>query len=475
MESKMGNLSINAKSSSSSNLAESKSAKDEMIMEMNLMKADLKDKFEDASSYIKEYCDSVRNKMQIQIERQTERFKHLQDAFLDEIQAYEDARITEFDGNKTFKIKMEGYLTEIDDMTNKFELNESAVSQMDLTGLKSRSKMISDELEKEKFKHLLIEFNPSETDFSKSAIGFINFRNMDIKMRSLEEMSSVNLKDICGDFNERRLRVLRLDPTRYLAMDDFKQKVRLVEFNSSGTLLKRVDSLIGANTIKSLKLCKFGSKLLFYVYRINSSETTINSARIKSQFLLLECDMDLNIVQVKELEEPMYCIAANSTNVYCLKKAKLQITVYNSDLKNVQRTIKFEIKDSHVVNRNRNFRYGAVSPGATDLIFHQMEVFNNNLILLASSQLIILNERASGTILEVFSLMIESGFNRIKCLDNNAVLLLSRSQAGATLKVYDLNKKILCEEKKYAGFVDLVIDEDPNGEIALTVDSKLYF
>jgi hypothetical protein len=421
--------------------------------------ANLKDKCQNAGDYIKEHCNSVRNLLQMQIEIQQEKLRIIHNHFLKEIEVYETKCVRNFDSNGQFKNKVDGFLNEIDQVVKKIENKEPNILRNELVVLKDRSKIITEELENEKFQDSPIEFKSTNFLLNFSNIGYIIYKKSEVILNSLQDMKSIDLTKLRSYDISYRFSCVRLSTDTFVVVfTDSAHDIRCIKFNTSERQLMSINRLGRCTGIRAYKICKFGCYLYFYTYvEKNKPRLVYDLPPEFPRFFLIQCDLFLDVRKKIELKKQLLCIVANSKNLYCLERELQKISVYDSgaEFDRIRRVIQFKWDDNTV---------------AKPIIFHQMEVSESSLFLLAAGKVLILSE-STGAVLKVLSLSL----NNFKCLKND--FLLCNMRYERKLMIYDVKNEKVCEEKSFNEVIELVYADECFQSVALFVpgEPKIYY
>jgi hypothetical protein len=425
--------------------------------------ANIRDKFENAASHIKDYCNSVRNSLQLQIEYQrqfqAEKLDGLFDGFLKEIDTYESSCIQKFEENTGFRDKMKKFLDEFDKTLASLDADNQLSAQKLLDNLEVSLKLNMDDLTVEEYQNGMIEFMPREVLFDSSSIGFINYKLLNIKLPDLNEMNRISVRNLCENCNKHtRFSVIRMSPINFLlTYVDKRNNLQLIKFDAGGKIHENSLKF----KISNFKACKFDTDLYVYVIRMKDSETKLEEKLVYARYLLIRFDLNLQVVNFRELKEPLFCMTASETSVFCLAKEKFSISVYDRKLTIEKRGINFEVEDKVASLPNTSFRVTASSFAKMrtrpvkrrSYLFHQIEVYNSSIFLLTSDQIIVLNE-TTGKMTNIF----DTSAYKFKCLDKDFLLL--NMNKSKTLSIYDIKKKEVNKSKIYDKELSLVLDTE---------------
>jgi hypothetical protein len=417
--------------------------------------SNLKDRYVNAGDYIKDHCNSVRNSLQMQIEIQLEKLRTIHDHFLNEIDVYETNCVRQFDSNDHFRNKIDGFLKEADDITNKIDNSELNDVENELVESKDRSKIMLEELKNEQFQGLPIEFKSRNFVPTLGIVGYMIYRKSNVILKGLNEMNSVDLTRLdCYDIRNH-YNCMRLTSDEFLAAYvDSDKRFGCVKFDSTGVQLKSLRHLGGLNVIQILKVCQSDSFLYFY------GSLKKKQSMYTCRCFLTQYTTGLLFLKQFDITDPLSCITATSTGVYCLKKDTQSISIYEPGFEfqnKLKSIVSFEWIDTALPNKP---------------VFHQMEVLHSKIFLLTSGRLLVLNENTCA-VLKVLNMSVSV----FKCLEDDFLLCITTSKNKmSTFKVYDIKNEMVCQEKVFSEAICPITDDTTKSiSCYVKLESKIYF
>jgi hypothetical protein len=403
---------------------------EDRIDKLKSKSTDMRDKFENANDHIKDYCNSIRNSLQLQIEYQTVKLNKLYEEFFTEIDSYEGSCIRNFTASKEFREKFADFLSRTSGQLSK---TDTIKSEEALASLEEDLKLKCRELEDKKFQNSTIEFVPNGLLFNAASVGHFSYKQHEIKLPSLYEMTSLDLQSFCDDLTQdTKINVSRLNSGEILvAYANTEKHLQLLKFNSLGNLVKKVNGFMSSTKISdNFKMCVFDSKLYLNIVKIENN-----------RHFLLNCNTSFNIYKMVKIEESIHCITANGDNVFCMTGSRLSILVYNEYLTFQKYKLSLDPQD---------FIFPPIQKKPD---FYQMEAFDGCLLLLRIDEIAKL-DATSGTIIK------QAKVNALnfKCLDGDFLLLNIRGEEK--LAVYDMQKEEVTRVKKYDKRVRFILDNE---------------
>jgi hypothetical protein len=418
-------------------------SKEDKLDELKLASVLMRDKLENATDHIKDYCNSVRNSLQLQIEYQTEKLNKLYDDFFKEIDDYERSCIEKFLSNKELNDKKKHFLSKFDDKVSNCNHKDFL---KDLTFLEDNIKLELKELESVMFQNSRVDFIPNDKLFDSVSVGRLTYRKSDTHLPNLQEMSSIDVNTYIQNLMPNsNLNVLRLSYGNFLvAFNDSNKSLQLFKVDSGGMSLRKADFL---TQINNYKICKTDSNL--YIFSIKSGKSSV-------KYNLLSLDFNFKTLSCFPLEESLSCLAANRKKVFSLKSDGLSILIYDKHI--TKQTGTFALP-----NYNISSKFGHVHK------FHQMEASDESLFLLRAGEILIL-DASSGQTLKQLTL----NASKFRCLPDGFLLLSLRPELK--LVIYDVEKEVVYREKHYDQKMNLVLgDQLKDVAFFLKEDLKIYF
>ena len=347
------------------------------------------------SDKIKEYCEFIRNDVDLAAESWLESIHKFRDEFFQKIDTYERECLKNFENFSENDDSFRVLLEEADAFYQKWTkyLEQFSLDKIELSKGSNEAKVLLDNLQsKEKdlkcklFNGKLLKFEYDDRKVDSQIVGQFKYQYLKINFDQLRETKVLPLKSKLTDFHTRhKIAIEHLSNGNVIiAHQTTTNNVNLVSLDKHGEIMRQKTSIIpipnSSSLVYNIKLVKIANNLFMYVWYFN-----INFGH---RFCLVSYDENSNLRTKVYHDYPVNGFAAYDNYLYVLS---------------IQNGVnKLSIVDSNLESISNFGQKYSTMPFFFPLTLNKIQVNESLYFLLDNNTEIRMMNRADGLILKSF-------------------------------------------------------------------------
>jgi hypothetical protein len=368
---------------------------------------------------IKEYCDGLRNEVQLHLEELIESLRKQQNELIDKIYIYENEAKHKFDVSK--KQKLEFFLGETRtfhekwvDYLKKFEINDEELKLASHEAKKLQNKVI-----KEKKTLLNNVFNATVLKFTKSASAFGSLVTDDIKEsynQVLKNMKAYNFSSKLHNVNKVSVKLLSNGNLCFALRKNNETFLRIEVYDRNFNQL--VQKLVVPNVYQGFQLVELKSYVVLCLFELEAGATDFSWSRI------IKYDYAMNVIGEFGLGFEINYADVHEDNLYLL---------YTDPVNNLRKIIVYDEGLTRMNDKILKIRVGF------PLSVTKMKVDGSFFFYLDGTNLVIM-DRYDGAVKRTFNIftsdfVLDSSNDRILAYDGKAEKLVCFDFEGESFEI----------------------------------------
>jgi hypothetical protein len=295
---------------------------------------------------IREYCEFIRNDVDLVTESWIESIQKFRDEFLKKIEMYEQECLVNYENFSKNDKSIRLFLDEAKVFHEKWTeyLEQFAIDKSEVLKASNEAKVLLENLETKRkdlkckiFNGKLLKFEIDERKFTSQIVGKFKYQNLGkLNFDQLTEARLLPLKNKLTDFNARFKIAVEFfqNGTFIIGHQTSTNNVNMVALDKSGNVLRQKNSIIPipntSSLVYNLKLVKLSNRLALYIWYFN-----INFGH---RFCLVSYDDNSNLKTKIFLDYPVNGFAAFADFLYLLsiQNGINKLSIYDSNLENTR-------------------------------------------------------------------------------------------------------------------------------------------